>query len=51
MDLLASQVSSTDRLKVDDNICYFQVSLFLQVCQNSSAEEDLTLTDPVEVWV
>lgn len=47
--ILACQISSADGLEVNDDVSNLQVSLFLQVGQDSSPEEDLTLTNPEEV--
>lgn len=49
--LLACQISPTDGLEVNDDVSDFQVSLFLQVGQDSSPEEDLTLADAEQVAV
>lgn len=49
--LLACQISPTDGLEVNDDVGDLQVPLFLQVGQDSSPEEDLTLTDTEQVAV
>lgn len=49
--LLACQIPSTDGLEVNDDVSDLQVPLFLQVGQDSSPEEDLTLADTEEVSV
>lgn len=47
----ASQISSAPGLEADDDICDLHVSLLLQVSQDSSSEEDLTLANAVQVLV
>lgn len=49
--LLACQIPSTDGLEENDDVSDLQVPLFLQVGQDSSPKEDLTLTDTEEVSV
>ncbi len=49
--LLARQISPTDGLEVNDDVSDLQVPLFLQVGQDSSPEEDLTLADTEQVAV
>lgn len=49
--LLSGQEASGLGLEGDDDHSDLQVSLLLQLSQNSCAEEDLTLPDPVQVWV
>lgn len=44
-------MSTAHRLEVDDDVCDLQVSLLLQMSQNSRSEEDLTLTNTEEVGV
>ena len=51
MDSLACQVSPADSLEVDDDVSDLQVSLLLQVGQDSGPEEDLTLADTEQVAV
>lgn len=48
---LACQVSTAHGLEVDDDVRDLQVSLLLQMSQNTSPEEDLTLTNTEEVRV
>lgn len=50
-DSLACQVSPANRLEVDDDVSDLQISLLLQVSQDTSSEEDLTLTDTEQVGV
>lgn len=47
----ACQISTARRLEVDDDVSDLQVSLFLQMSQNSSSEENLTLTNTEKVGV
>lgn len=47
----ACQVSTAHRLEADDDVGDLQVSLLLQMSQNSSSEENLTLADTEEVGV
>ena len=49
--LLAGQISTTDSLEVNDDVSDLQVPLFLQMGQDSSPEEDLTLADTEQVAV
>lgn len=49
--ILAGHISSAPGLEADDHICDLNVSLLLQVGQDSSSEENFTLTDAVQVWV
>lgn len=51
MCILASHISSAQSLEADDHICDLHVSLLLQVSQDSSSEEDLTLANAVQVLV
>lgn len=51
MCVLASHISSAPGLEADDHICDLHVSLLLQVSQDSSSEEDLTLANAVQVLV
>lgn len=48
---LACQVSTANGLEVDDDVGDLQIALLLQVSQNTSSEEDLTLTDAEQVGV
>lgn len=48
---LACQVSTGHRLEVDDDVCDLQVSLLLQVSQDTCSEEDLALTNTEKVGV
>lgn len=45
------QISTAHRLEVDDDVSDLQVSLFLQVSQNSSSEKNLALTNTEKVGV
>lgn len=47
----SGQDSSTVGLESDDDVGQFQVSLFLQMSKDTGAEEDLALTDAIEVGV
>lgn len=49
--LLACQISSTDGLEVNDDVCDLQVPLLLQVGQDSRPEKDFTLADTEQVAV
>lgn len=49
--LLASQMSSAPGLEADDDVSDLHVSLLLQMSQNSSSEENFTLTNAVQVRV
>lgn len=51
MVLLACEVASADALETYDGVCDLQVSFFLQVGQDSSSEEDFTLTHPEQVVI
>lgn len=49
--LLACEVASGDALEAYDGVSDLQVSFFFQVSQDSSSEEDFTLTHPEQVVV
>ena len=49
--LLARKVAPAQGLEGNDNVSDFDVSLLLEVCQDSRAEEHFTLPDPVEVGI
>lgn len=51
MVLLACEVASADALETYDGVCDLQVPFFLQVGQDSSSEEDFTLTHPEQVVI
>lgn len=51
MLILAWEVASADTLEANDGVSDLQVSLFLQVGQDSSTEEDFTLTHPEQVTI
>lgn len=49
--VLACQISTADRLEVNDDVSDLQVPLFFQVSEDSGPEEDLTLADAEQVAV
>ncbi len=49
--LLACEVASGGALEAYDGVRDLKVSLFFQVSQDSSSEEDFTLTHPEEVVI
>lgn len=49
--VLAWEVASADTLEADDSVGNLQISFLLQVGQDSSAEEDFTLTHPEQVAI
>lgn len=49
--LLACEVASGDALEAYDGVSDLQVPFFFQVSQDSSSEEDFTLTHPEQVVV
>lgn len=51
MVLLACEVASADALETYDGVCDLQVPFFLEVGQDSSSEEDFTLTHPEQVVI
>lgn len=51
MSLLAGQEASSLSLEGDDDDCQFNVSLFLQLGQDTRPEEHLALADAVQVGV
>ena len=48
---LSRQIRSALRLELNDDVCEFEISLLLQMGKDSAPEEDLTLPDPVEVFI
>lgn len=51
MFILSGQEASSLGLESNDDHSDLQVSFLFQLCQNSCAEKDLTLSNPVQVWV
>lgn len=51
MVLLACEVASADALETYDGVCDLQVPFLLEVGQDSSSEEDFTLTHPEQVVI
>lgn len=51
MVILACEVASGDALEAYDGVSDLQISFFFQVSQNSSSEEDFTLTHPKQVVI
>lgn len=49
--LLACEIASGGALKADNGISDLQVSLFFKVSQDSSSEEDFTLTHSEQVMI
>ena len=49
--ILSGEEASSLRLESDDDHGDLQISLLLQLGQHSCAEEDFTLSDPVQVGV
>ena len=47
----SGKASSGIRLELDDDVCELHVALFFQMSQHTGSEEDLTLTNTVQVRV